>query len=131
MTEAEGFHPDPEQLAAFDRGQLDPEEWAAVEGHVARCGRCCRRLESLPGDDALVTLLRASVGRGTLPGAGPADTPTGAEDTGNTPSTGWCGRAGRCRWRTPAPWPGRRHWGCSTPTSAAWSTATSSRATCC
>ena len=31
----------------------------------------------------------------------------------------------------PATTSGRRRWACSTPTSAAWSTATSSRTTCC
>jgi WD40 repeat protein len=85
MTEAEGFHPNPDQLTAFDRGQLDPEEWTAVEGHVARCARCCHRLESLPGEDALISLLRASVGQGTPAAAGPADTQVGGEDTGTTP----------------------------------------------
>ena len=36
---------------------------------------------------------------------------------------------GRCRWPTPATSSTRRHWASSTPTSTAWSTATSSRAT--
>ena len=39
------------------------------------------------------------------------------------------GQAARCRWLTPATSSTRRRWACSTPTSAAWSTATSSRPT--
>ncbi len=38
-------------------------------------------------------------------------------------------QAARCRWPTPATSSTRRRWACSTPTSAAWSTATSSRPT--
>ena len=39
------------------------------------------------------------------------------------------GQRARCRWPTPATSSTRRRWACSTPTSTAWSTATSSRAT--
>ena len=41
----------------------------------------------------------------------------------------WSRPRGRCRWPTPATSSTRRRWACSTPTSTAWSTATSSRAT--
>ncbi len=41
----------------------------------------------------------------------------------------WCSARGRCRSRTPAITPRRRRWGCNTPTSRCWSTATSSRKT--
>ena len=40
-------------------------------------------------------------------------------------------RTGRCRWTRPATTAGRRRSACSTPPSAAWSIATSSRTTCC
>ena len=43
----------------------------------------------------------------------------------------WSGSAARCRSGWPAIAFARRRWACSTPTSAAWSTATSSRTTCC
>ena len=42
----------------------------------------------------------------------------------------WCARRGRCPSRRRATSSARRPWACSTPTSAAWSIATSSRPTC-
>src|SRR5262245_49372510 len=61
MHKATDWHPSPEQLRAFDLGQLRRDEWPEVEGHVAFCETCCRQLETLP-DDPLVSLLRASAG---------------------------------------------------------------------
>ena len=43
----------------------------------------------------------------------------------------WSSKHGPLPIAAPATMPGRRRWGCSTPTSAAWSIATSSRPTCC
>ena len=54
-------HPSLDQLRAFDLGQLHALERLEVEGHVAHCDTCCRRLEALPSD-GLVALLRVSAG---------------------------------------------------------------------
>src|SRR5437868_4536080 len=53
------WHPTPQQLEAFDHGTLPTSEWDAVEGHVAGCACCARRLESVP-DDPLTALLKTS-----------------------------------------------------------------------
>src|SRR5262245_61488644 len=55
-------HPTPDQLAAFDLGQLRAAEWQEVERHVAACAECCQKLEELP-DDPLVQLVRQAVSR--------------------------------------------------------------------
>jgi hypothetical protein len=65
-------HPAPELLAAFDAGQLSPDDREAVERHVAECTVCCRFLERLP-EDALATRIRDFAGR---PTSVPADTPS-------------------------------------------------------
>jgi hypothetical protein len=57
MTAADGGHPDIRELQAFDRGQLDPAAWDAVERHLAACPACARRLAELP-DETVADLLR-------------------------------------------------------------------------
>jgi hypothetical protein len=71
-----------DELAAFDRGQLQAAERAAVEQHVAVCADCCQRLESV-GEDGLIALLRTAVGLSSTaledtrdPSPGRGDTPT-------------------------------------------------------
>src|SRR5262249_44032532 len=41
-------HPSVGLLQAFHRGTLVPEEWAAIEEHLAGCPACGRALTSLP-----------------------------------------------------------------------------------
>jgi hypothetical protein len=77
-------HPTADQLAAFDRGQLGPEQWAEIEAHVARCASCCRLLEGVE-DDALAALVRASGGKAA---AGPNDTGEW-RPSADTPSPAW------------------------------------------
>jgi hypothetical protein len=36
-------------LEAFDRGKVDPAEWAAVAEHLRTCPACAQKLEALPG----------------------------------------------------------------------------------
>jgi hypothetical protein len=69
MNEAQKGHPPLERLAAFDQGQLRPDEWTEIERHVSRCDLCCRKLEELP-EDGMTRLLRSSAGK-TLPGHTP------------------------------------------------------------
>jgi hypothetical protein len=52
------FHPSPDELAAFDTGQLTAPRSEAVARHVAACTTCCRTLEGLP-EDPYVALVRA------------------------------------------------------------------------
>jgi WD40 repeat protein/predicted Ser/Thr protein kinase len=61
MHQRRNAHPSLDELTAFDRGQLDAAERAAVEEHVATCDACCLRLDAV-GDDDLIALLRASAG---------------------------------------------------------------------
>ncbi len=62
MPVAEVRHPRHELLVAFGRGQLGPEESAAVERHVSDCDVCSRKLVET-ADDSFVALLRAVAGR--------------------------------------------------------------------
>src|SRR5437870_199779 len=41
-------HPSPSLLEAFDRGKLDPGQWAAIADHLRTCATCARSLEALP-----------------------------------------------------------------------------------
>jgi len=50
-------HPEPEILAAFGRGDLPPDDRAAVEHHVATCDTCCAFLAAL-SEDRLAALAR-------------------------------------------------------------------------
>ena len=61
MENANGFHPDLGQLAAFDLGQLTSAQSSTIEDHISRCETCRQQLEALP-DDPLVELLRACAG---------------------------------------------------------------------
>ncbi len=72
MSKQPGEHPDLEELTAFDGGRLPPAVRAAIEGHVAGCDACCRRLETLP-EDAFTALVRSA---GSGPSPGPADVPS-------------------------------------------------------
>ncbi len=66
MTEGDGPHPDPHDLAAFDAGTLAPVVRSEVERHVATCADCCRTLDSLPDDD-FVARVRALAGTSEIP----------------------------------------------------------------
>ena len=57
MSNAKHDHPSAEELSGFGLGQLDAEQAAAVESHVANCAVCSQTLWTLP-DDQLVQLLR-------------------------------------------------------------------------
>src|SRR5262245_30785280 len=93
--------PTPEQLAAFDAGELPPADREAVEGHVAHCESCCRALEGLP-EDALAALARRSAGPATtpcpglasLPADGPAALPADLRDHPRYRVLGELGRGG-------------------------------------
>src|SRR5579883_1011790 len=65
-------HPSRRELEAFDRGLLQPAQWAPIERHVAQCDTCCRSLEEVP-DDTLVTLLKSAgaPALSTTPSEGP------------------------------------------------------------
>jgi serine/threonine protein kinase len=60
MNNIQTTHPTLDRLAAFDQGQLSPDEWTEIERHVAGCDTCCRRLEEVP-EDGFIHLLRSSV----------------------------------------------------------------------
>jgi serine/threonine protein kinase/putative intracellular protease/amidase len=72
MGHTESIHPDPEVLAAFGLGRLDPAAQAVVERHVAGCAACCLTLGAV-ADDRLVVLLRQAntPPHGSAPGPGP------------------------------------------------------------
>ncbi|MCL4203009.1 MAG: zf-HC2 domain-containing protein [Pirellulaceae bacterium] len=52
-------HPSQAALAAYNLGQLPPEEAAAIENHIAECERCCettylvRRIEHVLKSDGI------------------------------------------------------------------------------
>ena len=64
MNEAPVSHPNEEQLAAFGLGRLSATDREAIESHVAGCGVCCERLESVQGD-SLVELVQSSTSSAT------------------------------------------------------------------
>jgi serine/threonine protein kinase len=73
MPDTTTSHPSAAQLAAFDRGDLRPAQWAEIERHLAGCSTCCDQLESLP-DDPLVLFMRAAAKPAGEPGGPlPAD----------------------------------------------------------
>jgi len=74
-------HPPADTLAAFGRGELPPDDLAAVADHVAACAGCCAALRDVR-DDSLVGLLR-DLGTPADPGAGDR---TNATPPGSTPS---------------------------------------------
>jgi hypothetical protein len=62
------LHPEPEVLAAFGLGRLDPALQDEVERHVAGCTACCEALGAV-ADDWLAALVRqAGSGTGSGPG---------------------------------------------------------------
>jgi len=75
--------PKPETLVAFARGELAPEELAAVAGHVGGCEVCCRALKLIP-EDTLANLARAAAADPfTVQSVGPPPTllPTDPNET--------------------------------------------------
>jgi len=74
-------HPPADTLAAFGRGELPPDDLAAVADHVAACAGCCAALRDVR-DDSLVGLLR-DLGTPADPGAGDR---TNATPPGSMPS---------------------------------------------
>ncbi len=79
MSEAEGAHPSPHQLAAFDAGTLPPAAHSEVERHVAGCADCCRTLDTLP-EDEFVRKVRTLAGPPPAGGVPPADVPSELAD---------------------------------------------------
>jgi serine/threonine-protein kinase len=80
-TPDDARHPTPEQLAAFDRGDIAEADAAAIEDHLATCPECLARLESGSGQDDLLRLVRAA-SRGDRAGTPPIvarHIPTGYE----------------------------------------------------
>ena len=51
-------HPSPEQLNAFNLGQLPPQEAVAIENHISECDPCCDTIVELATDDTFVSLLK-------------------------------------------------------------------------
>jgi len=51
-------HPSQAALAAYNLGQLPPEEAAAIENHIAECERCCETIVGMSSDDTFVALLQ-------------------------------------------------------------------------
>jgi serine/threonine protein kinase len=85
MPDTTQWHPDEQQLAAFDAGELSGDPGKQVEDHLARCVACCLRLEELPLDafSAKVRALGAHPdGWAALPGPTAATLPAvAAADT--------------------------------------------------
>jgi serine/threonine protein kinase len=87
MKDVHAAHPSPEQLRAFDLGQLSLSEWGTIEHHLAGCDACCRQLEGLP-DDPLVALLRTSARESGPPfGGGQVETLTRVRSSTAAPAT--------------------------------------------
>src|SRR5947209_15696554 len=59
MNDLELEHPTRERLAAFGLGQLNEEDLAEVEGHLANCP-ACRQVAEGVADDTLIVLLRSA-----------------------------------------------------------------------
>jgi len=51
-------HPTPERLAAYNRGQVPPEEADAIGAHICECEPCCETLLGLSHDDTFVGQLQ-------------------------------------------------------------------------
>lgn len=51
-------HPSPEQLSAYNLGQLPPDEASTVESHISECEPCCDTIMSLSSDDTFVGILK-------------------------------------------------------------------------
>jgi anti-sigma factor RsiW len=51
-------HPSQEELAAYNLGQLPPDEAAVIEHHISACEPCCETIVSLSSDDTLMGLLK-------------------------------------------------------------------------
>lgn len=53
-------HPSHEQLSAYTRGQLPPDEAVAIETHVSDCEPCCETIVGLSSDDTFIGLLKGA-----------------------------------------------------------------------
>jgi tetratricopeptide (TPR) repeat protein len=64
-----GMHPTPEQLEAFDRGDIAESEASTIEDHLVTCPECSARLSETSCQDELVRLVRAArqTPRGAVP----------------------------------------------------------------
>lgn len=51
-------HPSPDELSAFNLGQLPPETASQVEDHISECEPCCETLLGLASNDTFVALLK-------------------------------------------------------------------------
>ncbi|GAB5440606.1 MAG: hypothetical protein Fues2KO_09550 [Fuerstiella sp.] len=51
-------HPSDEQLTAYDRGLLSPDEAVVIEAHISDCEPCCETIVSLSADDTFIGLLK-------------------------------------------------------------------------
>lgn len=51
-------HPSHEQLSAYNRGQLPPNEAVAIETHISDCEPCCETIVGLSSDDTFIGLLK-------------------------------------------------------------------------
>lgn len=51
-------HPTPDQLSAYNLGQLPPDQATAIESHIFECEPCCDTIISLAADDTFVGLLK-------------------------------------------------------------------------
>ena len=59
MTIAEHEHPTDSMLIAIGLGQLNDEELADIDDHIAKCAACCQVVEEV-APDTLLTLLRSA-----------------------------------------------------------------------
>ena len=51
-------HPSHQQLSAYNRGQLPPDEVVEIESHVSECQTCCETIVGLSAEDTFVDLLK-------------------------------------------------------------------------
>ncbi|WP_165248237.1 serine/threonine-protein kinase [Paludisphaera soli] len=73
-------HPEPDLLAAFGRGEVEPSDADRVERHLESCDACREALELSSVDDPLVELLREAAARGSAePGTTTPPAPSGYE----------------------------------------------------
>ncbi|MCA9061016.1 MAG: hypothetical protein KDA85_21035, partial [Planctomycetaceae bacterium] len=56
----QSLHPTPEELSAYNLGQLPQERAVAIDSHISECQSCCETIVSLSSDDTFVGLLKES-----------------------------------------------------------------------
>ena len=59
MKRNNGFHPVADRLGAFSRGQLNDQDSAGIESHLADCPHCCEVLAGLDEQDLFQSKLKA------------------------------------------------------------------------